>query len=81
MNSYKVSLHEKNASILITTRYQWSKCHFSALKISDFLILNWGGRLTSTKQLIDCGLTLDLVTSVLSESVKIKKVFHEMKYH
>ena len=81
MNSYKVSLHEKNVSILITTRCQWSKFHFSARKMSDFLILNWGGRLTRTKQLIDCGLTLDLVTSALSESVKIKKVFHDMKYH
>ena len=30
---------------------------FSAPKMSDFLILNWGRQLTRTEQLIDCGLT------------------------
>ena len=33
-----------------------SKLHFSAQKMSDFLILYWGGRLTRTEELIDCGL-------------------------
>ena len=30
---------------------------FSAPKMLDFLILNWGGRLTWTKDLIDCSLS------------------------
>ena len=45
---------------LLTTCHRLCKLHFSTPKISDFLILNWGGRLTRTKNLIDCGLSLQL---------------------
>ena len=31
--------------------WQLLKLHFSAPKMSDFLILNWGGQLTRTEQL------------------------------
>ena len=56
MNSCKESVREKNVSVLITTRRQWSKFHFSVPKMSHFSILNWGGWLTRTEQLIDCDL-------------------------
>ena len=55
MDSYKGSVHEKNVFILIITRRQWSKFHFSAPKMSEFSILNWGRQLTRTEQLTDCG--------------------------
>ena len=43
----------KNISTLRTACWQLFKLHFSAPKMSDFLILNWGGQLTRTEQLID----------------------------
>ena len=43
---------KKNVSVRITTCRQWLKYHFSTLKMSDFLILSWGGWLMRTKQLI-----------------------------
>ena len=43
----------KNILTLRTACWQLLKLHFSAPKMSDFLILNWGGQLTRTKQLID----------------------------
>ena len=59
MNSCKESaVHEKNVSVLITTRRQWSKFHFSIPKMSHFSILNWGGQLMQTEQLIDCDLKM-----------------------
>ena len=39
----------------VTTCQQLLKLHFSAPKMSDFLILNWGRRLTRTEKLTDCG--------------------------
>ena len=44
---------KKNILTLRTTCWQFLKLHFSAPKMSDFLILNWGGQLTRTEQLID----------------------------
>ena len=55
MKSYQ-GLREKNLSALITTCWQLLKLNFSTPKMSDFLILNWGTRLTQTKQWTDCGL-------------------------
>ena len=55
MDSYKGSVHEKNVSVLIITRRQWSKFHFSAPKMSEFSILHWGRQLMRTEQLTDCG--------------------------
>ena len=67
VNSYE-GLRGKNVSVLITTCWQLSKVHFSARKMSDFLILNWGGRLTRTEQLIDCGLVcLDSLMIILGD--------------
>ena len=39
-----------NILTLTTTCWQLLKLHFSAPKMSDFLILNWGGQLTRTEQ-------------------------------
>ena len=42
----------KSILTLRTTCWQLLKLHFSAPKMSDFLILNWGAQLTRTEQLI-----------------------------
>ena len=39
--------------------------------MSDFLILNWGMRLTRTEQLIDCGLITHLILPKLNQTKKI----------
>ena len=55
-------MHEKKVSTLTTTCcWQLLKLHFSTPKMSDFLILNWGGRLTWIKQLTDYGLYRKLI--------------------
>ena len=38
-------------------------------KISDYLILNCGGRLTRTEQLIDCGLSRVLTMPILLQII------------
>ena len=53
MNSYKGLCKKMYLSF---TCQQLSKLSFFAPEMSNFLILNWGGWLTWTEQLIDCGL-------------------------
>ena len=54
MNSYEeLREKKKNVSILITTCWRLSKHNFTAPKMSDYLILDWGEWLTQTEQLID----------------------------
>ena len=57
MNSYEeLREKKKNVSVLITTCRWLPKLNFTAPKMLEFLILNWGEWLTQIKQLIDPGL-------------------------
>ena len=58
-NLFKLALTDK---LLITTCQQLLKLHFSIPKMLDCSILNRGGQLPQTKQLIDCGLDNKIIT-------------------
>ena len=54
MNSYEeLREKKKNVSVLITICWRLLKLNFTAPKMSDYLILDWGEWLMQTEQLID----------------------------
>ena len=68
--------------LLITTCWQWSKFHFSTSKMSDILILNWGGWLMQTKQLIGCSLIyLSLGQPSSSKLIQVLYLIHMFVFY
>ena len=78
MNSYEALREKKkNASVLITTCRWLPKLNFTAPKMLEFLILNWGEWLTQTEQLIDRGPEKNSKERKVNLSLQVANIQHK----